>query len=75
MSAGELEVMKAMEDVSVRNAKTTIAFAEETRKLARQTEEKFKALQAQVIAQEALLNQFRIQLASIQTKVFSGGTD
>ena len=67
--------MKAMEDVSVRNAKATVAFAEETRKITRETQENFKALQAQVVAQGELLNQFRIQLASLQTKVFSGGTE
>jgi hypothetical protein len=74
MESGELEMKQAFEEVTTRNVKTTVEFTQDTRKLFRELEEKVFALQNKVVAQEALLNQFRVQLAGVQTKLFSGGT-
>ena len=74
MEAGEREIKQAFEEVTTRNVNTTVAFTQDTRKLFRELEEKVNALQAQVVSQAALLNQFRVQLAGVQTKLFSGGT-
>lgn len=75
METGEREMKQAFEEVTTRNVNTTVAFTQDTRKLFRELEEKVNALQAQVVSQAALLNQFRVQLAGVQTKLFSGGTD
>jgi hypothetical protein len=74
MEAGELELKQAFEEVTTRNVQTTVDFTQDTRKLFRELEQKVFALQSQVVAQSELLNQFRVQLAGVQTKLFSGGT-
>ena len=74
MEAGEKEIKKAFEEVTTRNVLTGIEYTKETRKLFRNLEEKVDRLQNQVVAQGELLNQFRIQLAAVQTKLFSGGS-
>lgn len=75
MEAGEKEIKQAFEEVTTRNVQTCIEYSKETRALFRQLEEKVDRLQNQVIAQGELLTQFRIQLASVQTKLFSGGSE
>ena len=74
MEAGEKEVKQIFEENITRNVKRTVEFTQETRVLFRELEEQVTSLQNQVIAQKALLEQFRIQLAGVQTKLFSGGT-
>lgn len=74
MEAGELEIKKALEEVQVRNIQTIVSFVEESRKLILAQQMKIDSMNAQMIAQMELLNQFRIQLAHLQTKVFSGGS-
>jgi len=74
MEAGEKEVKKALEEVQVRNITTIIAFVEASRKLILAQQVKIDSLNAQSIAQAELLNQFRVQLAHLQGKVFSGGS-
>ena len=74
MEAGELEVKKALEEVQVRNIKSVVEFTQKSRDLVLAQNEKINALNAQLYAQQELLNQFRIQLAGLQTKVYSGGS-
>lgn len=74
MKAGGLELAQVFEQTTTNNVKATVEFTQQTRKMFRELETKVNALQSQVIAQRELLNQFRIQLAGVQTKLFSGGT-
>ena len=74
MEAGELEVKKALEDVQVRNIKAVIEYTKASRELILEQGRQIDALRSQVQAQASLLNQFRVQLAGVQTKLFSGGT-
>ena len=74
MEAGEKEVKKALEEVQVRNITTIVAFVEASRQMILAQQVKIDSLNAQSIAQAELLNQFRVQLAHLQGKVFSGGS-
>ena len=74
MEAGELETKKALEEVQVRNIKAIVDFTQKSREMVLEQNKKIDSLNAQVQAQAALLNEFRIQLAHLQTKVFSGGS-
>ena len=74
MEAGQLEIQKGLEEVQVRNINAIIDYTRKSRDMVLAQDEKIKALNAQIQAQAALLNQFRIQLAGVQTKLFSGGT-
>ena len=74
MEAGEKEVKKALEEVQVRNITTIVAFVEDSRQMILAQQVKIDSLNAQIVAQSELLNQFRVQLAHLQTKVFSGGS-
>lgn len=75
LEAGEREVKKALEEVQVRNITTIIKFVEDSRQLILAQQAKIDSLNSQVQAQSALLGEFRIQLAHLQTKVFSGGSE
>lgn len=74
MEAGELEIKKALEDVQVRNIIGIVKFVEDSRQLILAQQIKIDSLNAQVMAQASLLSEFRIQLAGLQKKVFSGGS-
>ena len=74
MESGEREIKQAFEEVQVRNINSVITFVETSRKMTLEQQEKIDALNARVMAQEALLNQFRVQLAGLQTKIYSGGS-
>jgi hypothetical protein len=74
MEAGELEIKKALEDVQVRNITTVVKFVEDSRQMILAQQIKIDSLNSQIVAQANLLNEFRVQLAHLQTKVFSGGS-
>ena len=74
MEAGELEVKKALEEVQTRNITTIVKFVEDSRQLILAQQVKIDSLNTKLIAQENLLNEFRVQLAYLQAKVFSGGS-
>jgi len=74
MEAGEKELRKAFEDVTTRNVKSTIEFSNETRKIVKELESQVQLLLNELSVQKAQMDQFRIQLAGVQTKLFSGGT-
>jgi len=75
MEAGELETRKIFEDVTTNNVKTGIDFANDTRRLFRELEDKVTHLSNIVRQQEATINDLRLSLVVIQTKLFSGGTE
>ncbi|KKR02129.1 MAG: hypothetical protein UT29_C0005G0002 [Candidatus Yanofskybacteria bacterium GW2011_GWA1_39_13] len=74
MEAGEKEVKKALEEVQTRNITTIIKFVEDSRQMILAQQAKIDSLNSQLVAQANLLSEFRIQLAHLQTKVFSGGS-
>ena len=74
MEAGEKEIKKALEEVQTRNITTIVKFVEDSRQMILAQQIKIDSLNAQIVAQSELLNQFRVQLAHLQTKVFSGGS-
>ena len=75
MEAGELETRKIFEDVTTNNVKTGIDFANDTRRLFRELEDKVTHLSNMVRQQEETINDLRLSLVVIQTKLFSGGTE
>jgi len=74
MEAGELEVKKALEEVQVRNITGIADFTQKSREMILEQNKKIDSLNSQLLAQAKLLNEFRTQLAFLQTKVFSGGS-
>ena len=74
MEAGEREIKKALEEVQIRNIEAIANYTETSRQMVLAQQLKIDSLNSQIMAQEALLGQFRIQLAHLQTKVFSGGS-
>lgn len=75
MEAGEKEVKKALEEVQVRNITAIVDFTQKSRAMVLEQNKKIDSLNSQVQAQAALLGEFRVQLAHLQTKVFSGGSE
>ena len=75
MEAGEFENRQAFEEVTTKNVKTGIDYSTETRRLFRELEVKIEHLEKVVRSQGEIIEQFKIQLAGVQTKLFSGGTD
>ena len=75
MEAGEFENRKAFEEVTTKNVKTGVDYSTDTRKLFRELEKKVEILESMVRSQSVIIEQFKIQLAGVQTKLFSGGTD
>jgi uncharacterized protein (DUF433 family) len=74
MEAGEKELRLIFEEVTRGNVQAAITYSEETRKLVRNLEEHVKILQNTVLTQNNIIEGFRIQLANIQTMLYSGGT-
>ncbi len=70
----DLELRKAFEDTSKRNINAMIQHGNETRKIVRELENKVTFLQNALQSREEDIKQLRIQLASIQTKLFRSGT-
>jgi predicted RNase H-like nuclease (RuvC/YqgF family) len=73
--SGEKEMKKAFEEVTTRNVKTVIEYSKKTREIVREMELEIKRLGAELSAQKAIIEQFKIQLAGVQTKLFSSGTE
>lgn len=74
MEAGELEIKKALEEVQVRNITAIVDFTQKSREMVLEQNKKIDSLNTQIQSQSALLNEFKTQLAFLQTKVFSGGS-
>ena len=74
MESGEKEMRKVFEDVTTGNVKTVLAHANETRKIVRDLEDRMAKLESLIRNQDSIIESLKIQLAGIQTKIFSGGT-
>ena len=74
MESGEYENRKAFEEVTTKNVKIAVAFAQETRNLIREHEEKMIKFESIIRQQKLELSQLRNLLAGVQAKLFSGGT-
>ena len=74
MESGELEIRKAFEEVTTRNVRTVIDYSTETRNLLRELEKKIDLQADQLRSQANIIEDLRKLIASLQTKVFSGGT-
>ena len=75
MESGELETRKIFEETTTNNVKTGINFANDTRRLFRELEDKVTHLSNIVRQQEETIDALRLSLVVIQTKLFSGGTE
>lgn len=75
MAAGDKEIAMAFEETARRNILACIEFSNETRRLVTRLEEKVSSLQATIRARDDELNQLRLQLSTIQARVFAGGTE
>lgn len=70
----EKELRKAFEEVTTKNVKAILQFSTETRKMLRVLEDKAIKLEEMVRNQNTVIEELRLQLSSIQMKVYNGGT-
>ncbi len=68
------EIYQAFENTTKRNIDAMIQHGNQTRTIVRELENKVQFLQNALASREEDIKQLRIQLASIQTKLFAGGT-
>jgi hypothetical protein len=73
--SGEKEQKQALEEVTTRNVKTMIAYSKDTREIVRELEKKVNQLEEYNRNQLVVIEALKLQLAGIQTKLFSGGTE
>jgi len=74
MEAGELELRQAFEETATKNIKAVVAHSNDTRTELRLLEKKIE-LQDGIIRQlNEKIEALRVQVTSLQTKVFAGGT-
>jgi hypothetical protein len=74
MEAGETELRKVFEEVTTGNVKAVLDYCQKTRGLLRALEEKVLKLEGLLQSQNAVIDALRLQLAGVQTIVFSKGT-
>ena len=74
MDETDKDFRKAFEDVTNKNIETVIKFTKETRIMFQEMKEELTVAHNKIKMQNETIEQFRIQLAGLQTKVFSGGT-
>lgn len=74
VQAGEVEKVKASEEVVKRNVISMMQHGNETRKMLREMLMRVDAIQNKQMQLEKQQDQFRIQLASVQQKLFAGST-
>ena len=75
MEPGELELRKVFEDVTRQNVQTNIDFSNDTRKLVRELQTEVKALANNVVTQNLIIEELKKQIALLQQKLYSGGTN
>ena len=74
MEPGEKELKLAFEQTTTNNVRAMLEHGNETRRLLRELEERISLLEGIIRQQDTKFETIRSQLASIQQKVFSGGT-
>lgn len=74
IKTGELENVKASEEVTRRNILSGMAFAEDTRRMVQELAVMFDALQRNVMNMKAQQDQIRMQLTNLQQQFYARGT-
>lgn len=75
MDSGEKELRKAFEEVTKRNVQASIDFGNETRKMVRELEIKIQNLENLIINKDGIIKELQKQVAFLQQKMYTGGTD
>ena len=75
MADEQTELRRNFEQTSTRNIMAGISHGNETRKIVKALDEKVMRLENIIIQQQELLEQFRIQLAGVQQRLFACGSD
>ena len=70
----EKELRKAFEQTTTSNVQGILDHSNDTRKMLREVEEKIKCLENIVFTQNSLIDTLRLQLSSVQAKLYVGGT-
>lgn len=74
MDETDKEYRKIFEETTTRNVRASIKFSNDTRALIHTLEERTSKLEHQNRLLTEQLEQFRVMLAGVQAKLFSGGT-
>ena len=74
MDETDKEYRKIFEETTTRNVRASIKFSNDTRVLIHTLEERTSKLEHQNRLLTEQLEQFRVMLAGVQAKLFSGGT-
>lgn len=74
MSAGDKEVVLASEEVQRRNINAMLEHGNETRRLVLELKKEVQQMKNQIIIQEKTITELRQLLASVQAKLYQGGT-
>ena len=74
MDETEKEFRRIFEQTTTRNVRAAIDFGNDTRQLVHRTEERLEKLEAHNRILSEQIEQFRVMLAGVQSKLFSGGT-
>lgn len=74
MDETDKEYRKIFEETTTRNVRAAIKFSNDTRALTHALEERVAKAENQTRLLTEQLEQFRVMLASVQSKLFSGGT-
>ena len=74
IKTGELENVKAVEEVTRRNVESGMQFANDTRKMVLELRIMFDALQRNVMNMKAQQDQVRSQLANLQQQFYARGS-
>lgn len=74
MDETDKEFRRIFEQTTTRNVRAAVAFSNDTRKLIHDLEARVERLEQQNRLLVEQLEQFRIMLAGVQAKLFSGGT-
>lgn len=69
------EVVVAAEKVQTQNIRTVVEFSQTTRKLVRELDERIIALKNLVMTQQGTIDNIQKQMAAIQQRLYSGGTE
>lgn len=71
---GELQIKKAMEEVTTRNVSAAIQHSNETRRLFRALEIKINTNEQIIRSQNEKINNLQKQVSALQARLYIGGT-
>ena len=74
MEPGEREIKKAFEDTIRMNVETVVEYTTETRTQVRQLAQEVKELKNMLAQRELEINGLRVNIATIQSKLYNKGT-